>query len=106
MLLPFMGLFMFFIPLAGFLLGIVLLFVRRLRFMVPFAFLVPLLGSYAALAGLWGTGLGLERMGFHGWIVGIAAWFGFVIGGGVGGAAGLGGGLALTLAVRRLRRQH
>jgi hypothetical protein len=106
MLLPFMGLFMFFIPLAGFLSGMVLLFISRLRFIVPFAFLVPFLASYAALAGLWGVGLGLERLGFRGWIVGIAAWLGFVIGGGVGGAAGLGGGVAVTLAVHRLKCRH
>ena len=106
MLLPFMGLFMFFIPLAGFLSGIVLLCIRRLRFMAPFAFLVPLLGSYAALAGLWGTGLGLERLGFHGWVVGTMACLGFVISGGLGCAAGLAGGFALTLAGRRLKHRH
>ena len=102
-----MGLFMFFIPLAGFLSGIVLLFIRRLRFLVPFAFLVPLLSSYAALAGFWGAGLGMERLGFHRRLVGMAASsLGFVIGGGVGGAAGVGGGFALTLAVRRLKHRH
>src|SRR5712691_8026236 len=103
MLLPFMGLLMFFVPLAGFLCGIVLLFVSRLRFLAPVAFFVPLFGSYTAVACFWGTGLGLERLGFHGRMVGIAAEFSFLIGGVLGIAVGIGCGIATTIGVHRLR---
>lgn len=103
MLLPFAGLFMFFVPMAGLTVAIVLCCIRRFRFLAPFAFLVPLLASYTALACLFGTGIGLERLGYGGWIVNVAALAGFLIGGGLGGLVGLGGGLLVNRLAGRSR---
>jgi len=103
MLLPIMGFFMFFVPMAGFVAAIVLCCVRRWRFLAPFAFLVPLLASYGALAGSFGVGIGLEKLGVRAGITGIGALYGFLVGGILGGLAGLGGGFAVRRAVRCLR---
>ena len=76
---PLMGLLLVFVPLGGLLLALALLFVRRLRFLAPFAFFVPLLGSYSAVAGFWGVGIGLELLGLHsGIFTGLAALLGML----------------------------
>jgi hypothetical protein len=46
---PMIGLFVFLIPAAGLVIGMGLLFIRRTRFLAPFAFLVPLLGGVGAV---------------------------------------------------------
>jgi len=106
MLFPIAGFLMFFVPAAGFLAAIVLCCVRRWRFLAPFAFLVPLLASYGALAGFFTAGIGLERLRVPERITGIGALFGFLIGGILGGVAGLGGGLAVSRAVRWLKARR
>ncbi len=63
MILPLMGLLMVGIPAAGFFFGVVLLCIRELRFLAPFAFFMPLFGSYAAIAGFWGGAIVLEHTG-------------------------------------------
>jgi hypothetical protein len=63
MLLPIMGLFMVGIPVAGFLAGMLCLCLKRLRFLAPFAFLMPVFTSYAAIFGFWGGAIGLEKLG-------------------------------------------
>lgn len=63
MVLPLMGLFMVGIPVAGFVAGGFCLCVKRLRFLAPFAFLMPVCGSYAAIFGFWGAAVGLENLG-------------------------------------------
>src|SRR5664279_4429733 len=67
MLLPIMGLFLVFLPVGGFVLGFILLFFRPVRSLAPFIFIGPFLSSYAAVAGFWGSGIGLEYLGFGGW---------------------------------------
>lgn len=88
MILPLMGLFMLGIPAAGFFVGIFLLFIKRLRYLAPFAFLMPLVGSYAGIAGFWGTAIGLEKLGLSEQTSAIGALFGLVIGGVIGGSIG------------------
>jgi len=98
------GFLMFLMPMAGFAAGIVLCFIRRLRFLAPFAFLVPLLASYGALAGFFGAGLGLEGIGVRQQIItATGVWLGFLIGGAVGTAVGLGAGIAVNRAIVRRR---
>ena len=102
MLLPFMGLFMFFIPAGGFLLALVLCFIKRLRFLASFAFFVPLLSAYSALAGFWGLGLGLEGVGFSRWITNVGALAGLLVGGFLGCLAGIAVAFGLNRLVRRV----
>lgn len=71
MLLPLMGLFMVGIPVAGILSGILCLCVKRLRFLAPFAFLMPVSASYAAIFGFWGGAIGLESLGASEGLAGI-----------------------------------
>ena len=85
---PLMGLFMFFIPVGGLLLAVFLCFIKRLRFLATFAFFVPLLGSYSAVAGFWAMGLWLERAGFHALWITLAALLGLLICGALGCAIG------------------
>jgi hypothetical protein len=97
MLLPLMGLLLFFIPVVGFVAGAFLLCIRRFRFVAPYAFLTPVCSSYSATAGLWGIALGMEHLGFRGWPTGVGALVGFAFGGlieasfGVSLAGGLSG---------------
>lgn len=79
---------MFFIPMAGFLIGMVFLYIKRLRFLAAFAFLMPLIGSYAAISGFWGTAIGLEHLGLSERTSGIGALLGFALGGLIGTSAG------------------
>jgi hypothetical protein len=78
---PMLGLFLFFIPLAGFVGGIVLCFSKPLRLLAPFSFLVPVFSSYGAIAGFWGLGIWLEILGLHGWPLALSAWLGLILGG-------------------------
>ena len=83
MLLPLAGLMMFGIPMAGFILGIVLYCYRPLRPFRPlaiYAVLVPLLSSYFGCAGFWSTAIGMERFGFRDQAAGLTGLFGFVVG--------------------------
>lgn len=84
MLLPLMGLFMVFIPGAGFLAGVFFLCVKRLRFLALFAFLMPLCGSYAALFGFWGAAIGLESLGASESVSAIGGLVCFFLAGGLG----------------------
>ena len=56
---PMLGSFL--VPVCGLLLALVLGFIRPLRFLATFAFFMPLLGAYSAVAGFWGLGLTVER---------------------------------------------
>jgi hypothetical protein len=104
MLFPMTGFLMFLMPMAGFAAGIVLCFIRRLRFLAPFAFLVPLLASYGALAGFFGAGLGLESIGLRQrTILAIGVWLGLLLGGALGTAVGVAAGTAVNRAIVRRR---
>jgi hypothetical protein len=78
MLLPLMGLLMVGIPVAGILSGILCLCVKRLRFLAPFAFLMPVT-SYAGIFGFWGGAIGLEKLGVSEALSGIGGIIGFFI---------------------------
>jgi hypothetical protein len=95
---PMMGLFLVFIPLGGFLLALLLCFLRPLRFLAPFAFLMPLLSAYSAMAGFWGVGIGLERIGFNRWVIALACWLGLLAGAALGGVMGF----VVAFGLRRL----
>lgn len=101
MLLPLMGLVMFFIPMAGFLAGMVFLFSKHLRFLAVFACLMPLIGAYAAVASFFGTALGLEHLGLSERTSGIGALLGFALGGLIGTSAGF----ILARGIRRAFNQ-
>ena len=98
---PMMGLFLVFIPLGGFLLALLLCFIRRLRFLAPFVFLMPLLTAYSAMAGFWGVGIGLERVGFNRWVVALSCWLGLSAGAALGGLMGF----VIAFGLRRLARR-
>ena len=85
---PMMGLFLIFIPIGGFLLALLLCFIRPFRFLATFAFLIPLLGSYSAIAGFWGVGIAVERAGFHRWLVNFGGLLGLLGGGALGASLG------------------
>jgi hypothetical protein len=104
MLLPFMGLFMFFIPVAGFVAGIGLCCLRRFRRLAPFAFLMPMIASYVALVGFWAVGLGAEHFGFQGLPVALAAFVGLLSGGVLGLMLGAILALRILRTCRRLSR--
>lgn len=66
---------------AGFLAGIALLCIKRLRFLAWFAFLMPVSGSYAAIVGFWGAAVGLESLGVSERVSGIGGVVCLFIGG-------------------------
>jgi hypothetical protein len=102
MLLPFMGLLMFFIPVAGFVAGIGLCCLKKFRWLASFAFLVPMISSYIALAGFWAAGLGAEHFGFQGSPTALAAFVGLLVGGVLGLLLGAIVALGVLWAIRRL----
>lgn len=101
---PLMGLFLFFIPASGLLLAIFLCFIKPLRFLAAFALFIPLLGSYSAVAGVWGVGIGLERAGFHGRWITLAMFFGLLACGTIGSLIGVAAGFGVNRLARYIRR--
>jgi uncharacterized membrane protein YfcA len=57
------GIFMVGLPMAGFIAGIFLFSVKKLRFLAPFAFVIPVSSSYAAVFSFFGAIIVLERVG-------------------------------------------
>jgi hypothetical protein len=87
---PMAGLLLIFIPVGGFLLALLLCFVKQLRFLATFAFFVPLVGAYSAFAGFWAFGIAIERAGLNRWVVALSCWLGLLGGGAIGSVLGLG----------------
>jgi hypothetical protein len=81
---PIMGLLLFFIPLAGFLAGIVFLCFKRLRYIAAFVFIMPFFSSYGAVIGFFSAAVFLERVGTSSVGAGIGGLVGMVVGGGTG----------------------
>lgn len=88
MMMPLMGLFMVGIPMAGFLSGLLLLCVRRLRFLTPFAVLMPVSGAYGIIIGFWSTAAGLSYVGAADGLAGISGLLMAFVGGLLGSWVG------------------
>src|ERR1700682_66952 len=101
---PMLGLFLFFIPAAGLVAGMGFCCFRRVRFLAPFAILVPLLGGYCAVAGFFGLGIVVERLGFTRWPAGlVATLFGLLGGGAFGCLRGVAFSVGVLWTIRRLK---
>jgi hypothetical protein len=68
--------------------------------LAAFAGLVPLVGSYSAVAVFWGLGIALERARFHKWSVNLGCLLGLF----GGGALGANLGCLIAFSVNRLTR--
>jgi hypothetical protein len=103
----FFALFLFFIPFTGFLLSIFLFCFKRLRFLAAFAFFIPFTTTYGAIAGSWGTGMGLGALEIHNFVWAItkvvASWFGLLVGAVIGCIIGIGAGFVTNRLLRRWR---
>jgi len=103
---PMLGLFLFFIPAAGLVAGIGLCCARPVRFLAPFALLIPLFGGYCAVAGFFGLGILVERLGFTHWPAGlIVTLIGLLGGGAFGCFLGAALGVGVLWTIRSLKRR-
>jgi hypothetical protein len=103
----FFALFLFFIPLAGFLLSIFLFCFKRLRLLAAFAFFIPFTTTYGAIAGSLGTGMSLGALEIHSFVWAITkvlvSWLGLFVGAVIGCIIGIGAGFVTNRLLRRWR---
>jgi hypothetical protein len=77
--------------------GLVLCFMRRLRFIAPFLLLVPTLEALGAVGGSWGFGF----LAHSAYPMSVSPFSGYVLGLPVGAGVGLLGGLCFAFPLSR-----